>query len=341
MKQWIIRSGSRDDTSLHLVNDAKIPTPGPREVLVRIKATSLNYRDELVLNGSYYGPLDQDIVPLSDGAGIVEAVGRDIKRFKVGDRVASQYYENWLDGNYDDEDKIGPPVGGPRQRGVLAEYVLLAENGTMPIPDNMSYEGAAALPVAGATAWNALFAHNPIRANDTVLVLGTGGVSMMALQMAKIVGARVIATSSRPEKMQRAKELGADEAINYNTEPEWGQIVRKLTGGAGVDKIIEVGGDGTLEQSMQAIAFDGEIALVGFLAASVKPPSAFRAIYRATKLRGIALGNARMFAAMTALFEHAGVAPVVDRVFPFADVVEAYRHKRSENMFGKVVIGVN
>jgi NADPH:quinone reductase-like Zn-dependent oxidoreductase len=340
MRQWMITRGALDESALRLVGDVPVPKPGPGEILLRIHATSLNYRDHLVLNGSYYGVLDHDIVPLSDAAGVVAAIGPNVEKFKAGDRVASQYYQNWPDGPFTGEDKVGPPIGGPHQRGMLAEYGVLTESGAMPIPDSLSFQQAAALPCAGNTAWNALFAAAPVTAGQNVLVLGTGGVSMLALQMAKAVGARVIATSSRADKMERARKLGADTTINYVEHPEWSKQVLESTDGEGCHKVVEIGGDGTLGQSLASIAYGGEIALVGFMAHADTAPSAFNALYKAARLRGVALGNAKMFAQMTALFDRAGVAPVVGRVFEFEDAVEAYRHKRSADMFGKVVISV-
>lgn len=340
MRQWMISSGARDESALKLVEGVPVPDPGPGEVLIKVHSTSLNYRDHLVLHGNYYGILDHDIVPLSDGAGTVEAVGEGVSRFKVGDRVASQYYSNWLDGPFEGEDKIGPAVGGPHQRGMLAEYTLLAENGTMPIPDSMSFQDAAALPCAGNTAWNALFGAAPVEQGQNVLVMGTGGVSMLALQMAKAVGARVIATSSRADKMARATEIGADLVINYVDHPKWSEQVLEFTGGVGCHKIVEVGGDGTLEQSLTSVAYGGEVGLVGFLAKAERAPSAFMAMYKAARLRGVAMGSARMFGEMTRLYEKAGIAPAIGRQFAFEDAVEAYLHKGSPDMFGKIVINV-
>jgi NADPH:quinone reductase-like Zn-dependent oxidoreductase len=340
MRQWMIMGGSLDESALKFIEDVPVPKPGPGEILVRIHATSLNYRDHLVLNGSYYGVLDHSIVPLSDAAGVVEAVGPNVTKFKAGDRVASQYYQNWPDGPFIGEDKVGPPIGGPHQRGMLAEFGVLTEAGAMPIPDSLTFQQAAALPCAGSTAWNALFADAPVVAGQNVLVLGTGGVSMLALQMAKAVGARVIATSSRADKMTRAKALGADATINYLNHPDWSKQVLEITGGEGCHKIVEVGGDGTLGQSLASVAYGGEIALVGFMAHADTVPSAFNALYKAARMRGIALGNAKMFGEMTALFDRAGVAPVIGKVFEFKEAVEAYRHKRSTDMFGKVVISV-
>ena len=340
MRQWMVTSGAKDESALKLVDNVPVPRPGPGEVLVKIHATSLNYRDHLVLHGTYYGTLDHDIVPISDAAGVVEAVGAGVTRFKPGDRVASQYYSNWPSGPFEGEDKIGPPVGGPHQRGTLAEYALLAETGTMPIPDSMSFQGAAALPCAGNTAWNALFNDRPVKAGETVLVMGTGGVSMLALQLAKGVGARVIATSSRADKMERAKALGADFTINYVENPKWSEQILEFTGGEGCHKIVEVGGDGTLEQSLASVAYGGEIALVGFLAPAERPPSPFTAMYKVARMRGVAIGSADMFAGMTALYDKTGMKPAVGAEFAFEDAVAAYLHKGSRDMFGKVVINV-
>lgn len=340
MRQWMVSSGAKDESALKLVDNVPVPEAGPGEILVKIHATSLNYRDHLVLHGTYYGTLDHDIVPLSDAAGVVEAVGEGVTKFKVGDRVASQYYQNWPSGPFPGEDKIGPPIGGPHQRGMLAEYAVLTEAGAMPIPDSLSFREAAALPCAGNTAWNALFGDAPVQAGQTVLVLGTGGVSMIALQMAKAVGARVIATSSRADKMAMAEALGADLVINYVDHPQWSEQVLAFTNGAGCDKIVEVGGDGTLEQSLASIGYGGEIALTGFLAAADRPPSAFMSMYKGARMRGVALGNGEMFADMIALYDRAGVKPAIGRVFGFEQTVEAYHHKASTDMFAKIVVDV-
>lgn len=340
MRQWMIAAGGVDEGALKLVEDAPVPDPGPGELRIRVHAASLNYRDHLVMHGNFYGVLDHDVVPLSDASGVVDALGEGVTQFKVGDRVASLYYENWPDGPFIGEDKIGPALGGPHQRGVLADYAILTESGAVAVPDSLSFVEAAALPCAGTTAWNALFGGTPLAAGQTVLVQGTGGLSMLALQMAKAVGAKVIATSSNNAKRRRAEALGADATLNYVEEPEWSARVLALTDGRGCEKIVDIGGDGTLGESMKAIAFEGEIAVTGFMAMADAAPSPVNALFKACTLRGIAMGSRRMSIEMMALFERSALRPVIDRVFAFEDAAAAFRYKGSPEMFGKIVISI-
>ncbi len=225
------------------------PQPGPQQVLVRIKAASLNYRDLLVVKGQYNPKMPLPRIPLSDAAGEVAAIGPGVARVKTGQRVAAIFMQKWLSGEVD-ESKAKSALGGAID-GLLAEYAVLHEDGLVPVPEHLSFEEAATLPCAAVTAWHGLVSEGRIKPGDTVLVQGTGGVSLFALQFARLAGARVIITSSNNEKLQRARPLGAAECINYKETPEWGEKVRELTGGRGVDHVVEVGGAGTLGQSLR------------------------------------------------------------------------------------------
>jgi NADPH:quinone reductase-like Zn-dependent oxidoreductase len=244
MRQWVIRQGasSLDDMMLR---DVPEPQPGPGEVLVRVRACSLNYRDQLIPLGRYMGnTVSMDTVPLSDGAGEVVAVGPGVTGFKAGDRVAGSFFQNWIDGP--PNPGAGPALGAPPAAGMLQDLVVLPEHGVVPLARSLSFEEAACLPCAGVTAWNALMeGPQPLRAGESVLVLGTGGVSLLALQIAKAAGAQVIATSSSDDKLARVTALGADKTVNYRSTPEWGLAAADLAGG-GVDHVVEVGGAGTL-----------------------------------------------------------------------------------------------
>jgi len=257
MRAWIVPKGCTSLEQLRLA-DRPEPVAGRRDVVVRVRATSLNYRDQAVVAGQYFGgAVSRDLIPMSDGAGDVIAVGSEVTRFKPGARVAATFFQP------------GPQpiaLGSPLD-GVLAERVALNEDGLVSIPEHLSYEEAACLPCAAVTAWHALFhAGRPLKAGDTVLVLGTGGVSIAALQFAKATGARVIATSSSDDKAARARALGASDVVNYERTPEWEQEVRTLTSGRGVDCVIEIGGAGTLARSIRSLARSGKVCLIGFLA---------------------------------------------------------------------------
>lgn len=313
-----------------------VPTPGPGQVLVRVRACALNFRDQGVLKGAY-GYTKFPVIPLSDGAGVVAAVGPGVTQFKEGERVASTFFQNWTGGRIP-ADASRNSLGGMVD-GVLAEYALLAETGAIHIPDTLSFEQAATLPCAALTAWNALVDTGCVRAGETVLVLGTGGVACFAIGFAKMHGAYVIVTSSSDEKLANVKAMGADALVNYTQHPEWQEEVLRLTGGAGVDHVLEVGGAGTLERSMAAVRPGGSIYVIGALAGpgSINP----RMINRKTiKLQGIHVGSRDMFAAMNKAIARNGLTPVIDRVFPFEDAKAAYAHQQSGGHFGKIVIAV-
>jgi NADPH:quinone reductase-like Zn-dependent oxidoreductase len=317
--------------------DRQMPQPGHWEIKVRVRAASLNFRDLLIAKGGYRGGSKPSVIPLSDGAGEVVDVGPSVSRFKVGDRVAGAFFQGWTSGAIT-PDGITRALGGTVD-GMLAEYVVLPEIGAIHVPNHLTFEQAATLPCAGLTAWNALVEVGGIRAGQTVLLLGTGGVSLFALQFAKLHGAKVILTSSSDKKLAHAKTFGADEGINYRDSPEWDKSVVGLTRGRGVDLIVEVGGPGTLERSIRSTKVGGTIALIGVVTGSgqIDPRPL---ISRAIRLQGVFVGSLEMFAEMNAAVTIAGLAPVIDRVFPFEQALDAYAHLEKGAHFGKVVISV-
>jgi NADPH:quinone reductase-like Zn-dependent oxidoreductase len=315
--------------------EQSVPKPAAGQVLVRMRAASLNYRDHLIATGNYgIGPSPENLIPLSDGAGEVVELGQDVKRWKAGDRVASTFFETWIRGEAQPEDFM-TALGGAVD-GVLAEYRIFDEDALVRVPDNLSYEEAASLPCAGVTVWNALFTQRPLRAGETVLTLGTGGVSMFALQLAKAAGARVLITSSSDEKLERAKQLGAWGTINYKTHPEWDKEVLKLTRGRGVDHVVEVGGPGTLQRSLNAVRIGGYVYLVGVLTMGEINPLPI--LGKNATVRGIYVGSRDMFEAMNSAIAVNGIQPVIDRVFPFEETKDAYRYLVSGSHMGKIVI---
>jgi NADPH:quinone reductase-like Zn-dependent oxidoreductase len=314
------------------------PEPGPHQVLIRVRATSLNYRDHLVTIGRYFGgAVTRDTVPVSDGAGEVVSTGPGVARFHVGDRVAGAFFQVWKDGPR----SSNPPALGSPLDGMLAEYVALHEDGVVAIPAHLSFEEGAALPCAGVTAWHALMAAGrPVRPGDTVLCLGTGGVSMLAMQLARAAGARAIVTSSSDAKLERARKLGASDAINYNSTPEWDKEVARLTGGRGVDCVIEVGGAGTLARSYQSLGYGGKVCLIGFLGGPTGDTAPFPLMLKAASLHGISVGSTRMFEDMNLAIAQNGIQPPIDRVYPFEQAPDAFRHLTSGDFVGKIVITV-
>ena len=313
-----------------------VPKPGPRQVLVEVAACSLNFRDLAIVLGTYRMPTKPNLIPLSDGAGEVVEVGAGVTRIKVGDRVAGCFFQRWIGGPMA-ADTHASALGGSID-GMLADYAVLEEDGVVVLPAHLSFEQGATLPCAAVTAWHALAEHGRIVAGQTVLVQGTGGVSIFALQFARLMGAQVIVTSSSEGKLARAKALGAAHGVNYKTVPEWDKAVVEWSGG-GVDHVVEVGGPATLAQSLRAIRIGGKITLIGVLsgAAEINPMLIFA---RRANLQGISVGSAQMFAAMNRAIAVSGLTPIIDNVFSFDAAKAAFRHLQSAQHFGKVVIRV-
>lgn len=317
--------------------DRAVPQVGPCDVRIGVRAASVNFRDLLMAKGAYRGGMKPSVIPLSDGAGEIVEVGPRVSRFKVGDRVAGAFFQNWRAGAIAAE-STSQALGGTVD-GMLAEFVVLPESGVISIPSRLDFALAATLPCAALTAWNAIVETGNVRAGQTVLLLGTGGVSLFALQFAKLHGARVILTSSSNDKLARAKALGADEVINYRDTPDWDKAAAAMTGGRGVDLVVEVGGPGTLERSIRSARVGGAIALIGVVTGTgqIDPRPL---ISRAIRLQGVFVGSLEMFAAMNAAIAANGLVPVVDRVFAFDEAREAYRHLASGAHFGKIVISL-
>ena len=314
------------------------PTPGPREVLVRTRAVSLNHRDLLVVRGVYSKRVRHRLVPCSDAAGEVAAVGDGVSAVRAGDRVTTTFIPGWLDGPCPTgASRIAPGAG--EVNGVLAEAIVVPEHGIMPAPSHLSFEEASTLPCAMLTAWHALFEEAPPPAPATVLTLGTGGVSVGAVQMALAGGLRVIATSSQDDKLDRVRALGVTDVINYREVGTWGDRARELTGGAGVDNVIEVGGQGTLQQSLRAVRAGGTVSLIGVLSGQA-PVDLTPVLMRNVRLQGVLVGSHAMYRRMTSALTAWRLRPIVDRVVPFSNAPEAFRHLASGRHLGKVVIAV-
>ncbi|MGO4683542.1 zinc-dependent alcohol dehydrogenase family protein [Hyphomicrobium sp. 2TAF46] len=321
-----------DIDSLELETDTD-PTPTKGEVLVRVRASSLNYRDIMILEGRYGRvPFIPGLIPLSDGSGEVIAVGEGVTRFRSGDRVVLTALPCWLAGKITPEILIDQP--GANRPGVLSDLKIVHEDALVALPEPLSFEEAATLPGAAVTAWVAV---EHVRPGETVLVQGTGGVSLFALLFAKSAGARVIAITSSDEKAERLKALGADEVVNYQRQPEWHLAVREATSGRGVDHVIEIGGVGTLERSIQATAMAGHIELIGTLAGGGSLDAAAFARNIVT-MRWASVGSRGDFEAMNRAIAVQHLHPVIDRIFPFVEARQAYRHFQSRSHFGKVVI---
>jgi NADPH:quinone reductase-like Zn-dependent oxidoreductase len=312
------------------------PRPGPGQVLLRMRAFSLNYRDLMVAKGQYNPKLKLPMTPLSDGVGVVEAVGDGVTRVKTGDRVAGAFMPGWVGGNLT-EVKAKTALGGGGT-GMLAEYVVLPEEGLVAVPEHLTDEEAATLPCAGVTAWHAVVRAGRVTAGNSVLIQGTGGVSLFALQFARLLGTRIIATSGSDAKLARVLQMGASDGINYKTTPEWGNKVRELTA-AGVDLVVEVGGAGTLGESLRAIRTGGTIALIGVLSGTGQM-NPLPILMKNVRVQGIYVGSREMFEAMNRAIALHKLRPVIDRVFPFAAVREALKYMESAQHFGKIVLRI-
>ena len=322
-----------DDLRLH---DEDEPRPQRGELIVRVHAASLNFRDIAMVRDKYPLPHAKGLIPLSDAAGEVLEVGEGVDAFKVGDRVMSTFHPRWYGG------RVPPDVFkygyGSEIDGWLVQRKVVSQEAVVAVPDSLSYEEASTLPCAGLTAWAALTAGGAIRAGHTVLVQGTGGVSVFALQLAKAVGARVIATTSSASKAERLRALGADEVVNYKEEPKWGERVRALTGGQGVDRVVEVGGPGTMGESLRAVAHGGEIVSIGFLSTE-NPGIDFFALFGSwATFRPIGVGSREGLQEMSKAIAMAGIKPVIDRVFEFESAKDAFAHLDGGSHIGKIVI---
>lgn len=313
------------------------PKPQPTQILVRIQAASLNYRDLLVARGHYMGgAVAANTVPLSDGVGEIVAMGAAVTRFRIGERVAGTFFRGWNDGK--------PPcgaltaLGAPPADGVLADFAVFDQQDAVAVPAHLSAAGAATLPCAAVTAWRSLIDIGRIAPGETVLVLGTGGVSVFALQFARLAGARVLVTSSSDAKLARAQALGADGCINYRTTPEWDAEVLKLTGGRGVDHVLDVGGAGTLARSIGSVAVGGRVAMIGVLTGVGATGSPYGLLGKQASLHGVYVGSRGHFDSMNAAIAAHRLEPVIDCEFSFDDAPAAYRHLESGAHFGKVVI---
>jgi NADPH:quinone reductase-like Zn-dependent oxidoreductase len=314
------------------------PKPGRGEIVVAMQAASLNYRDLTVVQGiGSRGPKDLPLIPFSDGAGVVEQVGEGVTRVVVGDRVCPMFFQSWIDAPVALE-KLLQALGGGVP-GVLQQKMLLSAEGVSKFPEHLSFAEAATLPCAALTAWRGLTVETKVGPGDTVLVQGTGGVSIFALQFAKALGATVIATSSSDEKLARAKALGADHLINYKTTPDWGRAARELTGGRGVDVVVEVGGENTLAQSFDAAKIGGSIVIIGVLGGWSSPMLIPVVFGKNLHIHGISVGSRALFEDMAAHIADWKMKPVIDRVFPFAELPEALRLMQAGGHFGKIVLG--
>jgi NADPH:quinone reductase-like Zn-dependent oxidoreductase len=334
MKALVIDSAYGLD-NLRVV-ERPVPKPRRQEVVVRVRAAALNYRDVEIVRGTYHTRFPLPLVPLSDGVGEVVAVGDDVTRVRVGDRVCSTFWQRWAAGSFDMAESSSQ-LGGPID-GLLSEYASLDEQGVVLAPEHLSDVEAATLPCAAVTAWHALVTEGALKAGESVLVLGTGGVSLFALQFAAAAGARVIVTSSSDEKIERAKALGAFAGVNYRRQLDWAEVVLDLTGGRGVDHVIEVGGPESFAQSLRAVRVGGQINVIGYLGGTegtINPLDIFR---RQVRVRGIPVGSRASFEAMNRAIQVNQLRPVVDHVYPWMEAASALRHVESGSHFGKVAL---
>ena len=314
------------------------PKPAHRQVLVKVSACSLNFRDLGIVRGTYRMPVRDNVVPLSDGAGEVVELGAGVTRVKVGDKVAGCFFQRWPGGEPPPDVQAGA-LGGSVD-GMLSEYALLEEEGVVKIPAHLSLEEGACLPCAGVTVWHAMMEHAKLASGQTVLLQGTGGVSIFGLQLAHAAGAQVIITSSSDDKLTRAKKLGARLGINYKTTPDWEKAAMEFTGGRGVDHVVEVGGAGTLARSFAAIRVGGKISMIGGLSGPATELNPGLILGRRANVQGISVGSTQMFEAMNRAIAANAIKPVIDKVFGFDDVQAAYKHMASGAHFGKIVIRV-
>jgi NADPH:quinone reductase-like Zn-dependent oxidoreductase len=334
MRRWILKAGTMGLDGM-VPEDAPMPEPKAGEVRIRIHAVSLNYRDQIVLNGEFGTRLNRDLVPNSDGAGEIDAIGAGVTTWAVGDRVTSLYFA-WLRGTPSSEYTFG--LGSLNEDGMLAEYVVLPADRVVRAPTSLDYAEAATLPCAALTAWNAIYGDHPVQPDSKVLVLGSGGVSLFAMLFARAIGAEVIATSSQDAKLKRWMALGTSDGVNYRDTPDWGKAVLERTGG--VNKVIDAVGTGTLNQSLTALSYRGEVTLIGLYQFDQGPLEFATLMSKNATVRGIAVGSAEMYEAMVQAIDHYQIRPPIDRRFRFEDAKDAYRAHSSPELFGKIVIDV-
>ncbi|MBI5175398.1 MAG: NAD(P)-dependent alcohol dehydrogenase [Candidatus Melainabacteria bacterium] len=332
-KAWELRSFSLQDVAATAREESRLE---PQQVRIAVKAVSLNFRDLLVARGHYNPKLPLPVVPLSDGAGEVVAVGDRVSKFKKGDRVMPNFMPDWIAGEVTPE--AAKTALGGFVDGMLREQATFNESALVHIPSHLSYEEAATLPCAALTAWSALMVNGALKPGETVLTMGSGGVSIFALQLAKAAGARVIATSGANDKLNRLKELGADTLINYKEHPNWDELVLEATGGRGVDHIVEVGGAGTLERSMKAARMNGHVSVIGVLDGISGSLNAIALIMKSLRLQGVFVGSRSRFEDMNKAISLHGIKPVVDRVFAADEITEALSYMASGQHFGKIVL---
>ncbi|MCS6857432.1 MAG: NAD(P)-dependent alcohol dehydrogenase [Sandaracinaceae bacterium] len=333
MRAWQFDAFSIDRLGLVEVEDRPLAS---REIRVRVRAVSLNYRDLLIIQGAYDPKLPLPLIPCSDAAGEVVEVGREVQKWKVGDRVITAFSQKWVAGapSYA---KVRATLGGPLP-GVLSEYAVVDEEGAWPCPSHLSFEEGATLPCAALTAWHALVDRGALKAGERVLIQGSGGVSIFALQIARLFGAEVYAITRTESKIDRFRAMGVKEVIHSVAEPEWGRTIRKITGNIGVEHVVEVGGAKTLAQSLQAVAFGGTIHVIGVLSGVVEPLNILPILMKEVRLSGVLVGPRESAEAMGRAFEVARIHPVIDRVYPFEQAKDAFLHLQSGSHFGKVVV---
>ncbi|MCW6511646.1 zinc-dependent alcohol dehydrogenase family protein [Lichenifustis flavocetrariae] len=320
--------------------DLPDPTPGPGQVSIRVKAVSLNTRDLMVMGGYFPIPPKQNAIPVSDGAGEIVAVGAGVTRWNVGDRVFGSYYQQWPHGQFPADAELHA-LGGPLD-GMLAELVTLSESGVVRVPDHLSYEEASTLPVAALTAWNAVMeSGGRMTPGATVLTLGTGGVSLFAIQLAQASGFRVIATTSSQAKAERLRALGVSDVVNYKHTPNWEQEVLRLTNGQGVDQVIEVGGTGTLPKSLRSVRSGGLVNLIGLLTGFNDPIDTSPILFNKIRLQGSGVGSVQTAEVMARTINAIKLKPVVSDVFDFENAKHALAKLQDAATFGKVIIRIN
>jgi NADPH:quinone reductase-like Zn-dependent oxidoreductase len=318
--------------------DRPTPKPGPRQVVVRMRAASFNWRDMMILKGGYMRGIPLPRIPLSDGAGEIVEVGSDVTRVKVGDRVCGTFFQTWLGGPIFAEAQDAA-LGGTAE-GVLSEYALLEGDGVIRFPEHLSFAEAATLPCAALTAWHGLFEAGGLRAGDTALLLGTGGVSVFGLQFARMAGANAIITSSSDEKLERAKALGATGTVNYAKNAKWPEAVRELTGGRGADNTLDVVGGESSRCALEALRVGGHVAIIGARSGVAGDLDRRFVLQKGLRVSGINIGSRAMFEAMNRAIAAAKLKPVVDKTFPIDDAINAYKDFAAGRHFGKVVVTI-